>query len=239
MSWHHHNHFVARCWSQRWRTVAPWCTQRSRLRSSWSFWRILWRFDQTPWRLRSWNWFSAGRTPSVMRPVIRLYSTPSTWWRWKVGTGAYLNLLNYFLICIFYHFLMLKQCSWNTRTDLTFLMARPKCLIRDFTNLNRIYKAHRTNVWWFMKVFRVPCWNGTDSLKSLLMENKDIFIMQGQFHIRWWPMMQGHQGISNLDHDLVLLEYFSFSTWRVNMLRPEQNNHHFANDVFKCIFSKC
>ena len=25
----------------------------------------------------------------------------------------------------------------------------------DFTNLNRIYKVHRTNVWWIMKVFRV------------------------------------------------------------------------------------
>ena len=32
----------------------------------------------------------------------------------------------------------------------TFLIARPKCLMRDFTNLNRIYKAHRTNVWWIM-----------------------------------------------------------------------------------------
>ena len=34
-------------------------------------------------------------------------------------------------------------------------MARPKWLMRDFTNLNRIYKAHRTNVWWIIKVFRV------------------------------------------------------------------------------------
>ena len=34
-------------------------------------------------------------------------------------------------------------------------MAGPKCLMRDFTNLNRIYKAHWTNVWWIMKVFRV------------------------------------------------------------------------------------
>ena len=32
-------------------------------------------------------------------------------------------------------------------------MARPKCLMRDFTNLNRIHKTHRTNVWWTMKVF--------------------------------------------------------------------------------------
>ena len=41
----------------------------------------------------------------------------------------------------------------NHRTHPTFPMARPKCLMRDFTNLTRIYKAHRTNVWWTMKVF--------------------------------------------------------------------------------------
>ena len=43
------------------------------------------------------------------------------------------------------------------RTHRTFPMARPKCLMRDFTNLNRIYKAHQTNVWWIMKVFRLHC----------------------------------------------------------------------------------
>ena len=41
----------------------------------------------------------------------------------------------------------------NHRTHWTFPMARPKCLMRDFTNLKRIYKAHRTNVWWIMKAF--------------------------------------------------------------------------------------
>ena len=30
----------------------------------------------------------------------------------------------------------------------TFPMARPKCLMGDFTNLYGIYKAHQTNVWW-------------------------------------------------------------------------------------------
>ena len=45
----------------------------------------------------------------------------------------------------------------NHRTHRTFPMARPKCLMRDFTNLNRIYEAHLTNVWWIMKVFRVHC----------------------------------------------------------------------------------
>ena len=43
----------------------------------------------------------------------------------------------------------------NHRTHRTFPMARPKCLMRDFTNLNRIYKAHRKNVSWIMKVFQV------------------------------------------------------------------------------------
>ena len=44
------------------------------------------------------------------------------------------------------------------RTRRTFPMARPKCLMGDFTNLYGIYKAHQTNVWWTMKVFRLHCW---------------------------------------------------------------------------------
>ena len=40
-------------------------------------------------------------------------------------------------------------------------MARPRCLMRDFTNLNRIYKAHWTNVWWTMKVFHEHCQGST------------------------------------------------------------------------------
>ena len=35
--------------------------------------------------------------------------------------------------------------------------ARPKCLMRDSMNLNRIYKGHQTNVWWTMKVFSLHC----------------------------------------------------------------------------------
>ena len=48
----------------------------------------------------------------------------------------------------------------NQRTHRTFPLARPKCPMRDCTNLNRIYKvykAHQTNVWWIMKVFRAHC----------------------------------------------------------------------------------
>ena len=47
------------------------------------------------------------------------------------------------------------QGNENHRTHRTFPMARPKCHMRDFTNLNRIFYAHRTNVWWIMKAFRV------------------------------------------------------------------------------------
>ena len=45
--------------------------------------------------------------------------------------------------------------SEKRRTRRTFPMARPKCLMGIFTNLYRIYKAHQTNVWWTMKVFRL------------------------------------------------------------------------------------
>ena len=41
----------------------------------------------------------------------------------------------------------------NHRTWRTFPMARPICLMRDFTNLIGIYKAHQIKVWWTMKVF--------------------------------------------------------------------------------------
>ena len=43
------------------------------------------------------------------------------------------------------------------RTHRTFPKVRPKCLMEDFTNLYGIYKAHQTNVWWTMQVFRLHC----------------------------------------------------------------------------------
>ena len=43
----------------------------------------------------------------------------------------------------------------NHQTHRTFPMARPKYLTRDFINSKRIYKAHRTNAWWTMKVFQL------------------------------------------------------------------------------------
>ena len=43
----------------------------------------------------------------------------------------------------------------NHRTCQTFPMARPKCLMGNFANLNRIYQAHQTNVWWTIEFFRL------------------------------------------------------------------------------------
>ena len=53
----------------------------------------------------------------------------------------------------FYH----RSVHENHRTYQTFPMARLKCLMRDLTNLSRPYKAHRTNVWWTVKFFRLHC----------------------------------------------------------------------------------
>ena len=47
----------------------------------------------------------------------------------------------------------------NRRTGQTFPMARPKCPRRNFTNLNRIYKARRAIVWWTMEVFQLHCYS--------------------------------------------------------------------------------
>ena len=51
--------------------------------------------------------------------------------------------------------LLTSSVHENHLTYQTFPMARPKCLMRDFTNLNRIYKSHWTNVWWIMEVFQL------------------------------------------------------------------------------------
>ena len=82
----------------------------------------------------------------------------------------------------------------NHQTCWTFLMARPKCLMRDFTNLNRIYKAHRTNVWWTMKVFRLHCeWYICSPVSSNIIlllftadskdKNKPQFLIQIQRYV--------------------------------------------------------
>ena len=58
----------------------------------------------------------------------------------------YCNVMVYVVYC---------SVGEKRRTRQTFLMARPKCLMGNFTNSYRIYKAHQTNVWWTMKVFRL------------------------------------------------------------------------------------
>ena len=64
------------------------------------------------------------------------------------------------------YYLVLNNVHENQQTRRTFPMARHKCLMSDFTNLNRIYKAHRTNVWWIMKVFRVH-WSWSDQIQCV------------------------------------------------------------------------
>ena len=53
--------------------------------------------------------------------------------------------------------LVIVSVGKKRRTHRTFPMARPKCLMGDFTNFYGIYKAHQTNVRWTIKVFRLHC----------------------------------------------------------------------------------
>ena len=84
-------------------------------------------------------------------------------------------------------------------THQTFPKARPKCLMGNFTNSYRIYKAHQTDIWWTMKVFCLHCvlptgsctaqgwstWPGVKVLPPLKLYNDiqyhftDGFVMQG------------------------------------------------------------
>ena len=75
----------------------------------------------------------------------RSYSSLANWLRIILGSG---NGLLYEGKKI--HQLSIYENHWTCRT---FPMAGPKCLMRDFTNLNGIYKAHQKNVWWTMKFF--------------------------------------------------------------------------------------
>ena len=68
------------------------------------------------------------------------------------------------------------------------------------------------------------------------MEDKDPFILYVHSHGCWWLGNARSQGYYShcLDHDLP--EYSSFSTTKVNTLRPRQNGRRFADAVFKGIF---
>ena len=78
---------------------------------------------------------------------------------YKMAANFPLGPISYIVITVFCVFKVAPIFSVHEhrRTCQTFPMARPKCLMRDFTILNRIYKAHRINVWWTMKVFRQHC----------------------------------------------------------------------------------
>ena len=90
-------------------------------------------------------------------------------------------------------------------------MARPKCLMGNFTNLYRIYKAHQTNVWWTMKVFRLHCYKTTCGFCTFVQEAKTFnftIVQWNKFgpsavwyktkigsqnfgHQQWWPFVHG------------------------------------------------
>ena len=101
--------------------------------------------DSTPQWLKNLNdWNRSRNSQQCFRPPHT-----QTWFDKKTCIPVFLN-----------NKYVQSSVHENHRTCQTFPMARPKCLMRDFTNLNRIHKAHRTNVWWIMKVFRVHCQRG-------------------------------------------------------------------------------
>ena len=73
----------------------------------------------------------------------------------------------------------------NHQTHQTFLMPRPKCLMRDFTNLKRIYKAHQTNVWWIMKVFRLHCYNDKTAVRPSYLYKEVLHQNMSTIHIHF------------------------------------------------------
>ena len=57
----------------------------------------------------------------------------------------------------------------------------PNYLMTDFPNLNWIYKTHRTNVWWTMKVFWLHCY---------VVNTMSVDVLQSTNQI-WEKKMQG------------------------------------------------
>ena len=105
-------------------------------------------------------------------------------------------------------------------------MVRPKYLMRDFINLNRTYKAHRTNVWWIMKVFQVHSiliiqliFQGINKLISLffslqamaLAELKHPYICGYKEFFVTWDKEVGQQNGFHLLLIFILLFVFFFS----------------------------
>ena len=92
----------------------------------------------------------------ILNAGVRWYLDAMYWpWRVNISYEIFIFLLNpcnntwRSFICYSIH--------ENHRTCQTYPMARPKCLMRDFTNFNRIYNAHRTKVLLTTKVFWLHC----------------------------------------------------------------------------------
>ena len=106
--------------------------------------------------------------------------------------------------------LIMLHCHDNAgkkrRTNQTFPVARPKCLMGDFTNLYGIYKAHQTNGWWTMKVFRRHCHGPTFQwfVSYLLPWSKHWFnqwpmvALCGIIHSMWSYHMYGNTDLGQL-----------------------------------------
>ena len=89
---------------------------------------------------------------------------------------------------------MIKYCGWamtqgwdlsssgkKRRTHQTFPMARrprPKWLMKDEKFHRFIYKAHQTNVWWTMKVFRLHCMS---SVREICQSSRHAWLLPCNF----------------------------------------------------------
>ena len=89
--------------------------------------------------------------------LVKLKCTMTAYWENNNIESRIRNCLFNRYTCNTFAKSTISSVHENHQTHWTFTMARPKRLMRNFTNLNRIYKAHQTNVWWIVKVFQVHC----------------------------------------------------------------------------------
>ena len=90
--------------------------------------------------------------------------------------------------------LLFNSVGEKHRTHRTFPMARPKCLMGDFTNLYGIYTAHQTNVWWTTQVFRLHCFNAVRKELILCICVFIIFINANTldtYYKKFWTILSG------------------------------------------------
>ena len=121
-------------------------------------------------------------TPYVVIGLVQIGNSPTVKRLYELGTGCGKDEdVNLILIGQ-------RSVHENHRTCRTFPMARPKCPMRDFTNLNRIHKAHRTNVWWIMKVFRVHCQRKRNVTQCIA--KRDAYLLH--YSISLWQFVCNH-----------------------------------------------